>query len=176
MKKRRIYNVVIDVTLLLLVLVVAFYLTFDFINPSLTVKYLGVKPYVVLSDSMEPAINVGDVVVIKKHKIDKLDVGDVIAFTPRRGVYVAHYLAEINKVGEEYQLRTRPYGREDKSQWDYQTLKEDNYLGKCVLVIPFLGRVFLFIKSPIGMATVIVSVVLIYLIVRLTRRQNVKKI
>ncbi len=56
------YNIK-KVIFLIFVLYFLFYLSFDFVSPNLTVKYLGYKPYVVLTDSMEPAIKAGFLVI-----------------------------------------------------------------------------------------------------------------
>lgn len=169
MKKRQ---KIADIFLLLLVFYLAFYITFDIINPRLTVKYMGYKTYIVMSESMKPKINVGDIVFVKKHDISKLKVNDIIAFTPRRGLYVTHILAEIREINSEYLLRTRTFSNVKKEKWDYWTLREDDYIGKSVIIIPFIGNIFLFLRTTTGIITFVLSVIILIMINKVLRKKT----
>lgn len=171
MKKKSLLGIVADITLIILVFLVSFYLAFDFFKPELTVKFLGFKPYVVMSNSMEPEINVGDIVIVKRHDITNLKVGDIVTFIPRKNMYVTHYLAELRQENGKYYMRTRPYGMVERDRWDYQTLTEERYIGKSVFVIPFIGHIFLFFRTFYGIVTLLLIVIFI-LVLGKVRRKN----
>lgn len=42
--------------------------------------FLGFKPYIVLSNSMEPLFSAGDLIIIKKLNSDEINSGDIITF------------------------------------------------------------------------------------------------
>src|SRR5690606_38248106 len=51
--------------------------------PDMTVKVFQFKPYTVITESMEPVINVGDMAIVTNptsNKLDNLEVGDIITF------------------------------------------------------------------------------------------------
>ena len=44
------------------------------INTDETPTFLGIKTYVIISGSMEPTLNIGDIIIVKKAKEDELKV------------------------------------------------------------------------------------------------------
>lgn len=145
---------------------IAFYFSFNLINPNLTAKTLGFKPYIILTNSMEPEYNIGDMVIITKADIHSVKVGDVVAFSPdgKNGKYtVTHKVAE-SYYGHNFQkvLRTKPInfnGREEKL--DKWIIREENLIGKVNFKIPKIGKLLLFITSPVGKRTVVMALFLI---------------
>lgn len=73
-------------------------------------RLLGFQLLTVASDSMAPAINAGDLVVVRPVAIDAVDEGDVVLFeTGGDSVPVVHRVVGINEV--ELQLRDPATGR-----------------------------------------------------------------
>lgn len=163
-----------DIILILLVFIVAFYSTFNIISPELSVKFLGFKNYIVLSNSMSPVINKGDMIIIRRFDIKKLKKGDIVSISPDRGIYITHYLAEIRS-DEGFKIRTRSFGNESKDKWDYWTINKNQYLGKYAFKIPYIGYIFLFLKSRIGLITILITVILIYILIRIIKGKNYEK-
>ena len=52
----------------------------SYTSPDKVPDFLGYKPFIVLSGSMEPSIMTGDMVFVKETDPDSLKVGDVIAY------------------------------------------------------------------------------------------------
>ena len=67
---------------------------------------LGYKAYIVNTNSMEPTIEVGDIVIIKKVKAEKLNQGDVITFT-REGEVITHRITKIETEEKSTQYVTK---------------------------------------------------------------------
>lgn len=44
------------------------------INSNETPTFFGIKTYVIISGSMEPTLNIGDIIIVKKAKEDELKV------------------------------------------------------------------------------------------------------
>ena len=70
------------------------------INLNKTPSFFGIKTYVIISGSMEPNINIGDM-VITKSKENELKVGDIISYRKGQSV-ITHRISQIieNEKGE----------------------------------------------------------------------------
>lgn len=96
---------------------------------------------VVISGSMEDAIGVNDVVVI--HGQEDYAVNDVITFRSA-GSIVTHRIIEEHP--DSYTTKGDANNTADLTP----TLKSD-VIGKVVLVIPGVGKVIEYLRSPLGM-------------------------
>ncbi len=86
---------------------------------------------IVLSGSMQPLLNPGDVAIIKKTNFEDVDIGDVITFREKNN-FITHRVIDIK--GEE--LKTKGDANEDP---DKELVSRDNFYGKMIFVIPYLG-------------------------------------
>lgn len=130
------------------------------------------KSYVILSDSMKPAMDPGDVIFIKKINVDNLKAGDIITFQK-----------------EEFIATHRIIKFEDKSiitQGDNNNLADDpltkeNVIGKYMFKVPKIGYFYSFVWSPIGIiviSTIIVIIIIyeIYFVDDKKEKKNNKKL
>ena len=93
---------------------------------------LGIKPYIVLSGSMEPTIKTGSVCFINHHyKYDDVKEKDIIAFK-MDDTLVTHRVVSITDDGME----TKGDANGEK---DGNLTTKDNFVGKNVFAIPFVG-------------------------------------
>lgn len=114
--------------------------------------------YTIVSPSMEPNINVYDVILNKKVKDAKdIKVGDVITFISTsnisNGMTVTHRVVSIVEGQNGLEFKTK--GDNNLSE-DTDTAKEQNVLGKVVLKIPQLGRLQFFLSSKGGWLIIII--------------------
>jgi signal peptidase len=103
----------------------------------------------VFTGSMEPAIPVGSVVVIKPVDPETLKTGDVICFQLSEPTSITHRIINITDEG----FTTKGDANEDPDQW---TVKKENIIGKLILTIPFIGYIGYFVRTPIGLILLIV--------------------
>jgi signal peptidase len=99
----------------------------------------------VYTGSMEPAIPVGSIVVIKPANSDTLKIGDIICFKveTESPTTVTHRIINITDQG----FITKGDANEDPDQW---IVKKENVIGKAVFTVPFIGYLGYFVKTPIG--------------------------
>lgn len=103
----------------------------------------GYRPYVVLSGSMEPEIRTGSICLIDTNApYEALAVGDVIAFTNGR-ISVTHRVVEIR----DKLIQTKGDANESP---DHYFISEENYLGKEVLSVPFVGYAVSWLQTKRG--------------------------
>ena len=158
----------------------AIQLTFGIINPL----------YVVASGSMIPNLNIGDLVIVN-HNIhfDKLKLDDIIVFkTPGENdkgehVTIVHRVVEIIKnniplikrggVGEHQDnkefvvIKTKGDANPYSIPYLDYPIRQENYIGKVVYVIPKVGLIIRAIAPPVNYIIsigVIAIIVLIYYI------------
>jgi len=105
----------------------------------------------VYTGSMEPAIPVGSVVVIKPANPDTLKVGDIICFKieSESSTTVTHRIINITDEG----FITKGDANEDPDQW---IVKKENVIGKVIAVIPYLGYLGYFVRTPVGFTLLII--------------------
>ena len=106
---------------------------------------------IVLSGSMHPAINPGDVVVTSTTDIDNVHVGDVITFKQPSvkdpNECVTHRVFNISYDNSSIQFQTKGDANENP---DITLVNSSNFIGKVVFVIPYLGYLPGFVQSPLG--------------------------
>lgn len=134
--------------------------------------------YVIATNSMEPVINVGDVVIINTDvKGNELHEGQIIAFyADIRGdgikQVVVHYLDLVTEVDGENIYRTKPEISDDLDPW---TLKDGDIVGIHVLTIPKIGPFLLFAQSTVGRIVLVADIVVIYVVVSIAFPSKNKK-
>lgn len=154
-KVKKIWDIVSTVVVILFVLAAIFLLGS---------RLLGYKVYTVISGSMEPVYNVGDLVYVKEVDVREIKAGDDITFvlndsktvaTHRvyrvdknvKGLYFTTY--GVNNLSEEAREALKN-GRELKSTDLDTPVWEKNVQGVVQFRIPLLGYVSDFIGHPPG--------------------------
>lgn len=146
-------------TVLLLVFAV-FVMVFTVISVNTVGKadadFLGFKPNIVLSDSMQDTFAVGDLEISKKVDPATLAAGDIITFRSidpaNYGSVVTHKIREVTTY--EGGLAFVTYGTTTGVD-DAHPVPADRVLGKYVFRLPKMGYFFEFLKTPAGYVTLI---------------------
>lgn len=115
-------------------------------------RFIGIRPYIVLSGSMEDAIKTGAVAYVDTNiKAEEIKVGDIIAFNTG-AKQVTHRVVSINS---DNSFTTKG---DANSVVDINSVKFSNYLGKTIFSIPYLGYLLSIFQTKIGYAILIVIV------------------
>lgn len=119
-------------------------------------SFLGYKPNIVLSDSMQDTFAVGDLEISKKVDVNTLEVGDIITFQSidpnNYGSVVTHKIREITTYEGEPAFVT--YGTTTGVD-DAYPVPFDNVIGEYQFRLPKMGYFFQFLKTPAGYFTII---------------------
>lgn len=124
-------------------------------------RIMGYRVFNVLSGSMAPQYNVGDLIYVKETKPEDIKVGDPITFVLNEDLVVAtHRVVEIDKENSHF------YTKGDANQTvDSSPVHFKNVIGVPQFAVPKLGYVSDFIQNPPGMyITVGAGIVLIILV------------
>lgn len=161
--------------------ILVLYIAISIFMPEKTVKVFGFKPYIVITESMEPDIMVFDLIIVKNPKIDELEVDDIITFYADMNYdgekdVITHYIYSINENDDgDLIFRTNGYFENEADTFpDYWLLGEDDILGQHALTIPKLGYLVQFVKSPFGIAALVVNAGVIAGIIYLIKKSDVK--
>ncbi len=119
-------------------------------------KNVAYKSYVVQSGSMEPSIRVGDVIII--HAQQRYEKTDVITFKDAQKHTVTHRILEKKEITPPLYLT-----KGDANQAvDTEEIAHQSIIGKVILVIPKIGYLIQFVRTPWGLIlTIIVPAVLL---------------
>ena len=127
----------------------------------------GVRPLVVYSGSMSPAIPTGSIVLVKPVRAESLNIGDVISVsTQEGGQLVTHRIQTKVLVDGRVVFQTK--GDANKFP-DPQPFFVENAAGKVVLDVPLLGYAIVYATNPL-VRSGIVGIVVFLLLGGLGRR------
>ena len=113
--------------------------------------YFGVQPTVIYSGSMQPAIGVGDVVIISEVQIDTIKEGDIIQY--RSGnitIPTIHRVHEIHGEGDTKLFITKG---DANNAPDMNPIIPDQISGKAIFTLPKIGWIPIIIKDTIRKLT-----------------------
>jgi len=112
----------------------------------------GVTPLAVVTDSMDPAIEAGDLILTEKVPAEELKVGDIIAYlSPPLGAkaVVTHRITAITR-SEEGSLLFTTRG-DANSEDDSRPVSAENLVGRFRRRVPKLGQAAIFMRTVPGM-------------------------
>jgi signal peptidase len=125
----------------------------------------GVGVGVVLSGSMEPEINIDDVIVVGKTDYEDYKLGDVVVYQEGR-MLVVHEIIEISE--DRKTLTTKGYANTGPDE----PIKVEYVKGRVVKVFPRLGKLVNVIKTPaVSYVIAIIAVILLALSYRKERKE-----
>ena len=110
------------------------------------------KFLVVLSGSMSPAVNTGDLIFISRTEPNLVKSGDIIAFSKDGGI-VTHRVVDVTENDGNVMFKTKGDANEDP---DLMAIASPTLVGKYVFGIPFVGRFVTFVRTLPGLIALII--------------------
>jgi signal peptidase len=125
------------------------------------VRLFGLKPFAVLSGSMEPAYEVGSLIYVKNALPQDIKVGDPITFVLNEDLTVAtHRVIKIDAGNQQFYTKGDANNAADGAPVHY-----NNLIGKPVFSIPKLGYVSGFLNTKRGTIIAITAAVVILMMI-----------
>ncbi len=118
------------------------------LNPKAIPSFLGLKPFTILSGSMQPFLEKGDMILVKPVEAEKIEAGDVITFRMDEETLVSHGVVDLS-LDEDGISRYITKGDANETE-DIQPIGEDQLIGKFLLSIPKGGYLAKFTQTPKG--------------------------
>ena len=141
-------------------------------------------PLIVLTESMEPTIDGGDLIIIKKAKPEDIKQGDVISFydpISKSSAIVTHRVIEVLEDPETGKILWRTQGDSKENTADPEPVSEDLLVGRWSkkgdtgVRIPYLGSIAMFMQTTTGLILCVFLPILLVVGYDMLRRKRGEK-
>ncbi len=132
----------------------------SYANPDEVPDFMGYKPFIVLSGSMEPVILAGDMVLTREVKPEDIKVGDIISFSAEDQIVVTHRVVDIDR-SEGLTFITKG---DANVGTDAVGVKPEQLEGRYIWRAANMGRFALFIQTPVGMLLFVITPMCLFIL------------
>lgn len=129
---------------------------------------LGIYMFNIISESMEPTLEINDVVVVQKSDLKQLQKGDIITFQEEERI-ISHRVIDITKIKDEIKFRTKGDNNEIA---DPNLVESGQIYGKVIFRIKKIGNIITYIQNIRGFLNVAIFIIIIYILVSLRDKQK----
>ncbi len=161
-KKKKTFNRIMSaVTTVVLVLLIVL-LLFMFIARASgnSFSLFGFNFFRVQSGSMEPTLQIGDVIMVQKTSAKDIHKGDIVSYKADEGemdgnIVTHRVITEPRSQGDGYILLTQG----DANDLPDPEITSDQLIGKYVTTLWLMGKLYSFFLTPVGLVTMIVVII-----------------
>lgn len=140
-------------------------------NPRQTPSFFGIKTYVIISGSMLPELDIGDIVIVKD--TEELQEGDIISFREGQSI-ITHRISKIITENEQQLYKTKG---DNNNAEDSSSINKNLIEGKVIAKIPEVGKIALLLQNK---AIIIGILILLYIYIdsngNLKRRKEARRL
>lgn len=171
-RKSKVFGQLLGKGMFLSLLFVFFlYMGMNVIFPRKVIKFFKFQHFVISSTSMEPVLNVGDIIFIKPIDVETLEKDTIISFyhdvrLEGKKDVITHFFDHTEVVNEKVVYRTKRAGTTQVDNW---RIPEEDLLGEYLFRIKGIGKVILFFNHPLGFRVFLIDIVIVYLIILLAK-------
>lgn len=125
-------------------------------------KIGDISVFNIVSGSMEPTINVNDLIVIKRCSEDQIQNGNIITYKKEDGTVVTHRIVKINKEDGKNVYTTKG---DNNKQEDEEKIKHSQVHGKYLFKISGVGKIVEELQKNNGLISIIL-IIIIFIILK----------
>ena len=147
----------------------------SYINKDEVPSIGGMLPLIVLTDSMYPEIESGDLIICRTAEADEIEVNDIISFFDPAGngtSIVTHRVIEIVEEDGEISFRTRG---DNNNTEDKELVPAENLVGVYKMRIAGAGHIAMFMQSTAGLIICVVLPIILLVGYDIIRRRIYEK-
>ncbi|MBR0426979.1 MAG: signal peptidase I [Clostridia bacterium] len=141
------------------------------INPNSTPNFFGYKTFSIVSGSMEPTININDIVIVKKADRKEIQKDDIITFTAQNEI-ITHRI--INIKNEDGILIYTTKG-DSNEVTDIENVEYNQIEGRYVTKIPKIGKLFSILKNKSVFSLILILLIICYIIQKKSLQRKEKR-
>ncbi|MFC0302143.1 signal peptidase I [Virgibacillus soli] len=136
-------------------------------HPGQPPSFLGYQPYTVVSNSMKPTFETGDLVIVKMLEAKDITVHDVITFQDSEGRFVTHRVVDISQEDGSPVMKTKG---DNNNVVDDDIVTSDALIGRQAFLIKNGGFIARFASSSLGFMLLIIVPLIGYVSLTLYER------
>lgn len=169
-KTKKIFNTIFIIIIILIILISSIILINSYTHSNEIPDFFGWKAFIVLSGSMEPQIQIGDIVVVKEIDTDTLKKGDIIAFKSTDTIITHRIIQIINEVNQTKYITK---GDNNNIQ-DEEYILPENVEGIYKFKISQLGNIIIFMQTSRGKIACLSIFILLLFIEQFSEKRRKK--
>jgi signal peptidase len=139
----------------------------SYLYPDKVPDFMGYKPFIVLSGSMEPTILTGDIVLTKITAAEDIAQNDIITFRVDRETAVTHRVTEV--VEEDGKVTFLTKGDANVGS-DATVITPEMLEGKYLGRVGGLGHLAIFLQTPMGLLIFVVTPLCLFIVYDMVMR------
>lgn len=116
-------------------------------NPEQIPSILGYMPMSIMSGSMRPVLEVGDMIICKKANVEDIKTDDVITYRAENSILITHRVIDTLEIDGRLVFRTQGDANDLE---DDKLVVADQIVGEMLFSVPYGGYIVNFLRSPIG--------------------------
>ena len=148
---------IIDIILVILIYNIVL-VSISCMNKIEPITILGYRAYIITSNSMEPIIKKGDVVIVKNTKEEEIKTNDIITFKKKDEI-ITHRIIDINKTETGTMYTTKG---DNNNIEDMERIFYNNIEGKYILTIPILGNILMMLENKMVFLLLVLFLLILY--------------
>ena len=134
---------------------------------------LGIYMFNIVSGSMEPTLEINDVVIVQRCAVSKLRKGDIITFQ-QEGRTISHRILDITQENGTIKFQTQGDNNEIP---DSDKIEPGQVYGKVLFRVKKIGKIVNYIQNARGIISIVIFTIIVYILVSLRDKQkNSRKI
>ena len=160
-RKKKIIRIITTPVVVLILLLAIYTGYFKFIKKSNNISFFGYKQYIVMTGSMQPSYNIGDLIFEKEIAKEDIKLNDVITYSLESGQdTVTHRVIDIIEENGEtyYQFKGDNNNSPDPDLVTYEQIQ-----GKVIYKIDRLGSLIAEFVSGTGVILILIIFILSYM-------------
>ena len=141
------------------------------VKPGVTPDLFGYKTFTIISGSMEPTINIDDIVIVKT--VDRFDIqiDDIITFKIDEEI-VTHRVIDFKVINNDVIYVTKGDSNEVT---DMQDVRYENIEGKYIKKIPKAGKILLALKNKYVFSLILILLIICYILQKKNIQKKIKR-
>lgn len=144
------------ILIMLIILIVGYIIRIKYLASNNRLGEVKINFYTILTQSMYPTIEAGDIIITYKNDDNMYNTGDIITFSSTGysdDITITHRVTEIYNVNGEYSYRTK--GDNNNSE-DMNIVNSEKVIGRVIFRIPKAGYIQQFLVTKTGWIVVVV--------------------
>ena len=130
----------------------------SYINKIDEIELFGYKAYIITTNSMEPSISSGDVVIVKKYDEKQIKVGDIITYKQKEEL-ITHRVVDIKENEHERRFITKG---DNNNVEDTEGTNYNNIKGTIIVTIPYLGNIIRIVENKMIFLVIILVILILF--------------